>query len=96
MVEANKVIKQTANMPLESQGHRQVPDTEKRQRISDRGYATTNFLRSKKTTLKKSGRGQHSKYNPTAFTEKVTGAKIISTPSLMVEAIAEAKDTPNG
>jgi hypothetical protein len=27
-------------------------------------------LRSEKTTLKKPGRGQHSKYNPTAFTEK--------------------------
>jgi hypothetical protein len=30
----------------------------------------TNSLRSKRMTLKKSGRGQHSKYNPTAFTEK--------------------------
>jgi len=30
----------------------------------------TNSLRSEKTTLKKPGRGQHSKYNPTAFTEK--------------------------
>jgi hypothetical protein len=30
----------------------------------------TNSLWSKKLTLKKTGRGQHSKYNPTAFTEK--------------------------
>jgi len=30
----------------------------------------TSALRSEKTTLKKPGRGQHSKYNPTAFTEK--------------------------
>jgi len=30
----------------------------------------THSLRSEKTTLKKLGRGQHSKYNPTAFTEK--------------------------
>ena len=30
----------------------------------------TYSLRSEKTTLKKLGRGQHSKYNPTAFTEK--------------------------
>jgi phage regulator Rha-like protein len=30
----------------------------------------THVLRSEKTTLKKPGRGQHSKYNPTAFTEK--------------------------
>jgi hypothetical protein len=30
----------------------------------------TNSLRSKKMTLKKPGRGQYSKYNPTAFTEK--------------------------
>jgi len=33
-------------------------------------YEETHSLRSKKTTLKKPGRGQHSKYNPTAFTEK--------------------------
>ena len=30
----------------------------------------TYALRSEKTTLEKFGRGQHSKYNPTAFTEK--------------------------
>ena len=30
----------------------------------------THSLRSEKTTLKKPGRGQHSKYNPTAFIEK--------------------------
>ena len=30
----------------------------------------THSLRSEKTTLEKFGRGQHSKYNPTAFTEK--------------------------
>ena len=30
----------------------------------------TYSLRSEKTTLKKLGRGQHSKYNPTGFTEK--------------------------
>jgi hypothetical protein len=30
----------------------------------------TNSLRSNRMTLKKPGRGQHSKYNPTAFTEK--------------------------
>ena len=48
----------------------------------------TYVLRSEKTTLKKLGRGQHSKYNPTAFTEK--GLYMLATILKSTKATAEA------
>jgi hypothetical protein len=50
----------------------------------------TNSLRSKKMTLKKPGRGQHSKYNPTAFTEKglYMLATILKSPQATAATIA--------
>jgi phage regulator Rha-like protein len=50
----------------------------------------TYSLRSEKTTLKKFGRGQHSKYNPTAFTEKglYMLATILKSPQATAATIA--------
>ena len=50
----------------------------------------THSLRSEKTTLEKFGRGQHSKYNPTAFTEKglYMLATILKSPQATAATIA--------
>jgi phage regulator Rha-like protein len=50
----------------------------------------TNVLRSEKTTLKKLGRGQHSKYNSTALTEKglYMLATILKSPQATAATIA--------
>jgi hypothetical protein len=50
----------------------------------------TYSLRSEKTTLEKLGRGQHSKYNPTAFTEKglYMLATILKSPKATAATIA--------
>jgi len=50
----------------------------------------THSLRSEKTTLEKLGRGQHSKYNPTAFTEKglYMLATILKSPQATAATIA--------
>ena len=63
-------------------------------------YQELNLLRSKFLTLKNSGRGQHSKYPPKAFTEKglymlatiLKSPKAVETTIAIVEAYAKLKE----
>ena len=64
------------------------------------GGEETSVLRSKISTLKKAGRGQHSKYPPKAFTEKglymlatiLKSPKAVETTIAIVEAYAKLRE----